>query len=1565
MSSSRSHGRRNVQEQESTKQQPPTYTSRIPTRQNVVEDGERQKPVQHVGRMMKRTSRIVPPTEPSVKSSPRTPTPVTAVSQHPSIPSRRLSSTPSSFAPPNLRTPSLVSGSSASTFDSPRPSGLRRKPSGAIDKYAAQRRAEAGTTDRERAEMRGLTGFSREDLDNTVLGITIPTTAKFGGYQASLEMAGYTYTSDPARDTTSPNPNYASSATPSTRYSDSPFSPVPTPSSASSYSPSLAAISNASRSPAKSRHVPTGAATSNNSRLSLFPVRESSTSTASSRTADRVDHKPHHQSQTATKEDASASTSNNRSTFRNRLTKAKPNVSSEKQKVQMPPELAHLNVDVASVQPDMLRPRAPARPSRHGTPTIAGMAKESSVVHSDLPPVYTTYHKRTPSQETPISASSPTKSRFGFSSRASSRTVSPRIDSAISPPPSARKFYRSQTPESSSGEGAGIRRKDSPAIPVRQSPAKSPRFGFFSRKAKADKADKPEVPKLTEKPARRQSKGPIAGTGHEGYGRYAFRARSGSNVSSTGGRSPSADSISSGVVRPAAGKRKSSTASNESELDDFLRERLRPVILRGSGSTMSSDPIGASLAPASSKSSSVDSIPRLLPSAMRKASDASAERRQSTKLAIYDSSEDDSVRRRPTLAARRSITRLSSGESKSPVRIPPPINTSLLKQQPVIDSYDAEPTAWPKTDSSLPLTEDGKEGLWLKPLDVKPSPKPARKWNFFHRAATASPVKGKQRAIEVEDLEISHNRAVAHYAMLDHMDSIGLDEVEDIVRDSTDFEEDFLSDTEANPKVFAYEGRHESAMPSPRTVDIDRDADLSARPEPLRPKTSDQQNPDEASKAPSVQPRSRKHIVNAAEIAHPTRQDSRSGLPATRAVYTPDMSGRRTPEPTNCHLGTPEQTNGSPRQPRLSPIGRIPAVVSRRDREVKLPVTSFSRPFTFAKPPGSIYSQIREMASPTEPNSQPVSSTSTRSEGTINDPSSISHTNPSISTNRTSVDVHHQSEFLTFPPRKGSDQSYSCSASSSIPSWMTTLPIQKEDVWNEYNDFMDEVMPMRTPMRTPTTGSYLGAPFQYSSMLWDGNGQSWPIPTRTPPTQQLPAIPGASTVSTILTVPQQISRFLRRSVSPITPDTISGLGSHISTFPPRQASLRNTQQTSTPHPKRSSLVSARASISSSGSSRNSTHSRSASLPYTRHSQTESSSSRTATRDTSLAGIAEVPTASTSPTLKPSTNLRIGALMTSKWLSFGRVLFSPAHNEMIFAHEPRVLIVDGLNSDWSQFVAMSYPSAQVYNITHSTTTESTSSPSIGKPPPNHRQIRLGSGISAPSFPFPKSFFNTIIFRFPTATSETTYTALLSECKRVLRPGGFLEVAIVDLDLMNMGPKTRKAVRGLKTRMQSRDAGVSLGNLSDLMVRLMGRRGFEGVMRCVVGVPVAGDVRTAAKHGRGGSYSSSGSSSEGVSPGDEMRNLSLSKLLEQSEFSRSTPMMNGGISQQQDANLTKMVARVGRWWYSSCYEKILEPKDRSIWKDAGMLRECEKQGTSLRMLICYAQKPGVTRRRTRSV
>ena len=1636
----RSHFRHPPQQDENSSRTQRKPSSRIPTKPSNV-NSKPNKATQHVSKLAKRASRSITPSdklEYSTKSSWRDATPVTAVHMVPAA-SKRVPVAPPAHVvtagtpnpsmprynydlppPPNIRTPSLVSGSSASTFDSPRANGLRRKPS-TIEKYTASKRAETPTIEADGTTMHRRNDEYREAFEDSVLGISLPPTNLYepkvlAGANGRVRLTPEVYPTDQAvtRDITPPVPYYAQSATPSTRYTDSPFSHVPTPSSASSYSPAIVTTSTGAtprlnqQSPTRSR-PPVTSRTSDkcdSSRLGLPPVRESSTSSSNStvkpyaRSAlpnKEVPRKP------ATAPPTDKVSESSRPTSRGKLVKEKPRRSSPSikttQPAQIPPELAHLNVDPRP-KPSLNKALPPIRPSRDGTPNLGGHAP-SPVVQSDLPRLYTTYHKRTPSQESnSAQASAPSpgfKSRFGMSPKGPSRQESPRIDSAISPPPAARAFGRGRTPEAVPPEESRLTRKDSPAIGPAPSPSKSPRFGFFSRMSKADASQ------TVEKPKRKPSKGPVAGTGHEGYGRFGFRGRSGSNTSSTGLRSESADSsTSSQQKRLSTGRKGSVTSKDGSELDDFLRERLTPVVLRGSGSTLSntgsSTDFQAPSVPESSTHSSLDSLqrPQLLPSAMNNTAGVSPSKRPIKASRVpSDSSGDDVIARYPTLAARRSLTRLSNGASQSPARMPAHIDMSLPSKNPSVDSYDAEASAWPQTDSSMPTDDpfEGREGFGLRTKPAQSEVKPPRKWNFFQRAQASPRNKGKGKASVAAELppaptHQSPYRGGAHYAMLDPVEPVGLEEVERIMQESESPPEDSQSDNNAPPKVVPYERRHTSLLPSPPKPEYSQDRNFKARPTLPRITVRQDLSP-ELLRSQQGAPRPLPpvvHIQRSPIIPEPDDE------PATFSDLPPVMPQLRqnvhTPEMQHTSLGTPEKRDSPPRQPRLSPIGRIPKVVSKRDRDRKLSDHSFSRPFARAqprptvKPPGSLYNQIRELASPIESGSQPVSSTSGGSGGGSGEQKSTNDTNPSASTNRTSMDIHGNSEFFTFPPRKDSDFSYSSSSgSNSLLMAMAAQAPQDDDVWNEYNDLLDEVMPYPTPL---STSSSLGAPFQYTSMLYEPpsfDAVPGPLYWKEPPSMGLPPPPRSQTVPSVLSVPQQIARFMQPSMSPLaTPQSLSDFvdqygnrSSSTSIAPnrtsipgPKRTSLPQSTRSSVPGPQRSSLAqdvsrssltSARGSVGSSRYSRGSRasgHSRSASLPEAnaRNSQSSLTPSARFNRDTQLLDIAEVD----GDEQAAAANLRFGALMTSKWLSFGRVLFSPAHNEMRLANEPRILIIDGLGSDWSYYVALSYPAATVYNLGPLSVNGSSAWPGVNqKPPPNHRHI-THAAVSA-AFPFPKGFFTAVVFRFPLATTDQAYHACIFECKRVLRPGGYLEVAVLDLDLMNMGNKARKAVRDLKTRMQYSDQNVSLRNLSDLLVRQIGRRGFEEVQRCIVGVPAAGRIP--------GSQDMSTVSSDSSGKPTWLREdsngqeFSFKDLLDDARTSQFGPGKN-------DEGITKMVAKVGRWWYSTCYEKtILQTDHRSIWNDHTILRECEKQGTSFRLLICYAQKPTQPRRRTVSV
>ncbi|KAI7579759.1 hypothetical protein KC316_g9303 [Hortaea werneckii] len=1447
-----------------------------------------------------------------------------------------------------------------------------------------------------------------DTFDDSVLGISMPTTS-----QSIIPRDSYSAFSGMERgwQISSPVPTSARSATPSTRYTDSPFSHAPTPSSASSYSPAMYSASAPTPRPRQqSPSLPQqsfAAQKKAGSRKDFPPVRESSNSSSNSTVKDTkprsAERKP-----TISSNDHFAKTPSAPQTQRKPAPsqipahpQAKSNLpqvrSAAKPQPQIPPELAHLNVD----QPSSDRPFPPRRPSRDGTANISDMNEPSSVVQSDLPRLHTSYHKRTPSQDTtPISAPSPSpslRSRLGLSPKRSSKQPSP-IDSAISVSPAAKLSGRVTTPEPT--EVHNVRRQDSPVVGIGPSPSKSPRFGFLSRKSKGDTS------KSTEKPKRQHIKGPAAGTGHEGYGRFGFRGRSGSTASSNGFRSPSTDSVASKISRSFASlkspgsessssslwkgkelkKRSLGSSKDVSEMDDFLRDRLKPKVLRGSGGSYSTTSTGQDSQPFAyrhpSSSSSQDSYPKpqLLPSAMQEEGKFSLPRRpQIGERLPFDGSEDGPALRHETdFAAHMSTRQPSRSHIKSAERRLPPIDTTQrhhMSAQRIDDTSEARRNV----NETPEEAKEGREGLWLRPQHHGSNNKAASKWNFFNRAHASPKPKGKERISAEKDEWLNANArtpyAASHYTMMGPVEPIDLHEVEQLVQESETSADDTASESAPANSVVAYDRRHSGLLPSPppRKSTAGTGLELEQSPEKLAVGRDLSESP-ELQRAQAAVPQPVPQMISISRSpAHspsPNEHGERSQLTAQK-----NQQSLRTPEMEQGAFDRPAA--GSSKPPRLSPVGRIPQVVSRRDQNRRLPETSFSRPFARGqphpnvKPPGTLYNQIRasrELTSPAEDSSQPVSISSTRSDGGPGiSGSSIPTAASGTSTNRTSVDMPASGNFFTFP-RKGSEVSYS--GSSGTAGWLAgnatqVEALQQDDPWAEYNDLLDDMMPQKTPI---SAGSSMGAPFQYNHMLSEASSPSVPTPLNAvnqPPTARLPLPPPSNAGPTVMSIPEQVLRFMQPSLSPLRPhSTISDLVDHYGNHStsgaptPNRLSMPPAPRQALSQTKRTSVPDSRSSIASSRHSRASVHPRSTSLPdgHPQNAHAGLRASMYHSRDNQFSNIAE----HDKEQQTPQANLRFAALMTSKWLSFGRVLFSAAHNEMRLSDSPRVLVLDGLGSDWSHYVALSYPAATVYNLGASRAQQSVPLPGGSQTsPPNHRHVPHSAISSA--FPFPKGFFTAVVFRFPTATSDSAYHACIFECKRVLRPGGHLEVAALDLDLMNMGARARCLVRGLKTRMQQRDPTMSLRNLSDSLVRLIGRRGFEDVQRCVVGVPAAGRIPR--------SQDISSCSSDAST--NKSRNLARKRRSSDKEVNFADLLGDARGSDgdttagSSDEGITKMVAKVGRWWYSNCYESHLLKNDTSIWSDRALLRECEKQGTSFRMLICYAQKPVQSRRRTVSV
>lgn len=1018
-------------------------------------------------------------------------------------------------------------------------------------------------------------------------------------------------------------------------------------------------------------------------------------------------------------------------------------------------------------------------------------------------------------------------------------------------------------------------------------------------------------------------------------------------------------------------------------MDEFLRERLNPVVLRGKRHAFGNQTsIWAGNDEESSSSQSLDDAPRpqLLPSAMIAGHDTSPDQAGPThndhKVANGDPNtttatptDQEKVRNGLVHLSNQRAEQSGQWSSGGVERLTKPGSTGVMQPE---ESYE------------------GKEGLWLRPLrKEQPMPKLKRKLNFLQRAQSSqlgeSLPKVHGGPPDDVDLPLKLYHDALHLGIFDAVQPVGLAEVERIVQEhDTSRMGPGHHDKHHSRMLSSGSGRnsfgpslskafsHESGISDAKTLSPSVIASqiLTESPELLQ--------------ARAAIPQQSRQVVRMVETQQPTMQSIENSR------QTPEMSPFvATPELVHERNDTPEtpQSLDVARQPRLSPVGRIPMVVSKRDRDRRLPDNSFSRPFASnhprptARPPGSLYNQIRDLASPTDSASQPVSSSSGRSDtASAANQSSINADQPSASTNRSSLEFYAGNDFIVFAPRKNSDFTYSSSSSSS--NWRSLMPAHasEDDIWNEYNDLMDDVMPEKTPI---SAGSSLGAPFQYASMLQDNRSPTMPAPLNfersvshsvrpalpippssrdqemflAPPslhanTLQPPVSPMAPEEHAAVTfaASQQDDRFTSTPVSPLTPDTLARF---VGTYGDRSATSSVVQN-------RLSLPQNRAELPSFSSrhSRGSRHSRTNSLPEAnaRNSQISIAAGSRLTRDTNLLDIPEHYTDKKTAT---TSDLRFGALMTSKWLSFGRILFSPAHNEVRLADEARILVVDGLGNDWSHYVATSYPNAIVYNL--SIAPASYEESSGWGPLPNYRHFNHAS-LSAP-FPFPKGFFAAVVFRFPVAATEQKYQACILESKRVLRPGGHLEVVALDIDMMNMGTRGRRALRGLKTRMQQTDPDVCLGNLSDSLVRMIGRRGFEEVQRCIVGVPTAGRIPRSDDAFRSSSCSSTSTSGRprtANSSGNEESDISFATLLQRN---RQSQIVEPGRA--NDEGITKMVARVGRWWYSACYEQPLLKDDKSVWQENGLLRECEKQGTSFRLLICCAQKPLQARRRTKSV
>ena len=1355
----------------------------------------------------------------------------------------------------------------------------------------------------------------KDRFAGAVLGITMPPISNIPASSippglvsssefatSSSRMASYNTRPPPQTLSTQnlppPTPTFAHDSGSSTRRSESPgaFSRTSTPTSMSSASPGMGTPAKTpfrrqisptrSRPPVTRRKFP-GTSHSEDPQIShragLTAVRESATSSSSSSTVkaatERRDGSQAHSDRSTPLPPSPPARQSSRGFAQQRIEDisrrqdALRGLPEQQQRDMSFLQRPHVDPNVAqSGMTQMNRYRTPPpRPSREGTPRLEAAFEPEPVIHTRLPPLQTAGLKARPSLDKETS-SAESRSAASHSSRAaigrspsSASSLSAKPSRMPSPNPLVTRPLRSApgessgpqdafSPESTIASGRAVKDPNPPSASRPKSPH---RFGIFSKRTKS-----PLETTIIESAAK---KGPAAGTGHEGYGKYARRGRSGS-VSTSGSRGRSTSTNSAG--RTSTSRKSSLTSRDGPEMDDFLRERLAPVVISGGGYATDISYIGSTFRPVSSGESSAvlassedpqardmplsQQIPMYSDSMTMEPVNTHNLRRDYRRLPHRQDNPEYFFEQQsrilghsggmPTLAARRSAHRSQLfGEDVDPVKLPAPIDTQAVATSPVMDSRD---TAWSSipTDFSDDITE-GHEGNWLKSRQTEKRTRSPNRWNnFFHRAqasprnipGSAVPASTTEDQRGIKELPatvtgLPEARSIAFYAMLDGSEqALGSSQVgREMGQTQLDSNNSSIQNSAVSPETPRMrEYRLSTLLPSP-------------------PKLSEEF------------PR------------------SNSPLSQPPVMRQPEAFPEAAPTPV------PE-----PRKPRLQQVGRIPRVVSKRDRLHKPPLQSFSRPF------------VRPLtASPEEPSS----GFNQRDGNTVERPpleiqTAIIPSDPWVSGNsanpasapvRPSDNFRSNDEFLSFPPRVSSE--VSGTSSSGIVSFTNTTAVlpqpgtapDEDEVWNEYNEFLDTVgsSPAQlsiesrnaveksspksrwtpSPLKITKDSSISGSPERERPTLYQRSE---------PPTIPLPNLPDRSKLFSDL---------------PSTPGTISDF---VAGYGERNRSSGVSKQR---------------------------ESRSTTSRY--------STSSIETDIDSLIG-REHTHGSKTDQLSTQSKLRFEALMTSRWLSFDRVLFSPAHNEVM---GDRILVLDGLgNDDWSYYCAETYRDASIFNL----------SPTPSRPqqqtialqlPQNHRQIQhlnLGN-----RFPFPPGFFAAAVLRFPLATSEGAYLNATLECMRVLRPGGYLEMSILDLDMVNMGNKARKALRELKLRMQVAQPGVTLKPLIDNVQKMVKRSGFENLNRCIVNVPVAGHV----------SNSRSGSM--------DLNSKSLEDLRKESQG-------------KGDGSLAKSLSTVGRWWFTRCYEMVCLPYDdmeRSIWNDKALLEECEKRETGFKLLLCYAQKP----------
>lgn len=278
--------------------------------------------------------------------------------------------------------------------------------------------------------------------------------------------------------------------------------------------------------------------------------------------------------------------------------------------------------------------------------------------------------------------------------------------------------------------------------------------------------------------------------------------------------------------------------------------------------------------------------------------------------------------------------------------------------------------------------------------------------------------------------------------------------------------------------------------------------------------------------------------------------------------------------------------------------------------------------------------------------------------------------------------------------------------------------------------------------------------------------------------------------------------------------------------------------------------------------------------------------------------------------------------------------------------------------------MDYPKARVITAT---TPLATPIPTTLRGPRNHRHVTIPS---LTALPFPSNHFDVVSARFLFLQLRVSdFDPCLSECLRVLKPGGFLEFTVIDHDIINAGPLAEELVGKFADRLRNdqRDPEPSRR-----WIKRLDDAGFEDVKRMWMVLPMAaapvkpGTTNSGQRPGSSGTITASTPASAVTEP-----TSAISRRVDpvQEDLRRRMKVWEGLTDDEnnddqdrddddddENCGSTKDIAGItgliGGW----CWEKWVHGMGLKEEEMVGkVMDEAKGYGSGWRCLMGYARKP----------